>query len=140
MQLYHGLGRTPISGMARCARVYRVESVLPPIYRLMRSPAGPFSLCRSLNGLGLWGQLPLTPQIWGGLSTLTSLNLGNNKLTGYLPSDISELTQLRSLDMSNNDFNGALTCVYHEVRLQHTNSAAITSAVRTSFCTTRIGL
>lgn len=92
-------------------RLLPLGRVLTTDYYHMHRPAGSFVSCRSLNGLGLEGQLPLSPQVWGPLSTLTSLQLGNNKLSGYLPSGISALTQLRSLDMSSNDFNGAPWCI-----------------------------
>jgi Leucine-rich repeat (LRR) protein len=66
--------------------------------------------CRNLNGLGLTGELPLGSDVWTPLNTLTTLNLGNNKLQGYLPTAIAALTSLQTLDLSNNDFTGARCC------------------------------
>ena len=63
--------------------------------------------CRNLNGLGLTGELPLGSDVWGPLNTLTTLNLGSNDLQGYLPTAISALTSLQTLDLSNNAFTGA---------------------------------
>ena len=60
-----------------------------------------------MNGLGLSGQLPLSQDVWQPLSTLTNLDLGNNNISGYLPADIALLTNLKTLNLANNQLNGA---------------------------------
>ena len=62
---------------------------------------------RNLNGLGLDGELPLGSDVWGPLNTLTTLDLGNNMLKGYLPTAISELTMIKTINLANNQFTGA---------------------------------
>lgn len=51
----------------------------------------------NLQGLGLSGQLPLGAEVWEALSTLRSMNLSRNKLSGYLPRHMSELPALQYL-------------------------------------------
>jgi len=63
--------------------------------------------CRNLNGLGLDGELPLGSDVWGPLNTLTTLDLGNNMLNGYLPTAISALTNVKTINLANNNFSGA---------------------------------
>ena len=63
---------------------------------------------RNLNGLSLEGELPLGSDVWSPLNTLTSLDLGNNQLKGYLPTAISALTALKTLNLADNSFTGAL--------------------------------
>ncbi|XVF88740.1 hypothetical protein PTKIN_Ptkin19aG0075800 [Pterospermum kingtungense] len=53
----------------------------------------------------LTGQIP--PEI-GNLSQLHALNLSHNNLTGFIPSTFSNLKQIESLDLSNNKLSGRI--------------------------------
>ena len=62
-------------------------------------------------GLNLWkNQLsgPI-PRELGNLSELTELILGVNQLTGTIPSEIANLTELESIDLGYNDFTGCIS-------------------------------
>ncbi|MCO5600663.1 hypothetical protein L7F22_054778 [Adiantum nelumboides] len=59
-----------------------------------------------LPGVGLTGHIP--EGILGSLSELRVLSLRSNKLSGALPSDLSNCTQLRSLYLQNNELSGPL--------------------------------
>ena len=48
------------------------------------------------------------PQEIGNLTNLTDLNLGYNQLTGSIPPEIGNLTNLTYLGLSNNDFTGSI--------------------------------
>ena len=52
------------------------------------------SLCSTLEGNGITGEIP---EELGNLSNLTTLNLGNNRLTGEIPSSLGNLKKLRFL-------------------------------------------
>ncbi|GLT68135.1 hypothetical protein SLA2020_403930 [Shorea laevis] len=58
----------------------------------------------SLEECGLTGALPT--QGWCDLKNLTELNLCGNELSGTLPSCLGNLTSLRLLDISQNQFTG----------------------------------
>ena len=53
----------------------------------------------------LTGEIP--PEI-GQLTNLTWLNLGNNQLTGEIPSEIGQLTNLESLVLNSNQLTGEI--------------------------------
>ena len=57
----------------------------------------------NLSDRELTGSIP--PEI-GNLTNLTSLDLGNNQLTGEIPPDIGNLTNLTYLNLSNNQLTG----------------------------------
>ncbi len=59
----------------------------------------------NLRGNNLTGNLP---EEIGDLTQLTLLNLGNNNLTGELPSGLFGLTNLIGLTLDRNDFSGAI--------------------------------
>jgi hypothetical protein len=59
-----------------------------------------------MQGVGLVGQLPLDAEVWGPLRTLQRLNLADNELSGYLPPQMEELTNLEYLTLSNNSMSG----------------------------------
>ncbi|XVF88264.1 hypothetical protein PTKIN_Ptkin19aG0035900 [Pterospermum kingtungense] len=65
----------------------------------------------------LTGQIP--PEI-GNLSELHSLNLSRNSLTGFIPSSFSNLKQIESLDLSNNNLSGKIP-----VQLMELNSLEV---------------
>ncbi|XP_037418173.1 probably inactive leucine-rich repeat receptor-like protein kinase At5g48380 [Triticum dicoccoides] len=59
-----------------------------------------------LDNLGLEGPFPQGLQY---CSSMTGLNLSNNKFSGPMPTDISrQLQQLTSLDLSHNSFSGSI--------------------------------
>jgi Leucine-rich repeat (LRR) protein len=58
-----------------------------------------------LGGSGLTGEIP--PEI-GNLTNLERLYLHQNQLTGYIPQEIGDLTNLTKLDLSNNQFTGII--------------------------------
>ncbi|KAK9804650.1 hypothetical protein WJX73_004502 [Symbiochloris irregularis] len=62
----------------------------------------------SLSGLGLVGALPLDSNIWSGLSSLQSVDLSNNEVTGYLPPQLESLTNITSIKLNNNNLSGTL--------------------------------
>jgi Leucine-rich repeat (LRR) protein len=64
---------------------------------------------RDLSGLSLDGELPFDTSVWQPLNTLTSVNLSNNNLSGFLPPQISELTNATTLNLGGNSFSGG-TC------------------------------
>ena len=45
--------------------------------------------CSTLSSMGLAGQLPLDPTIWGALPALSVLDLHNNTMNGYLPPQVT---------------------------------------------------
>ena len=57
----------------------------------------------NLPDSGLTGEIP--PEI-GNLTNLTNLTLYNNQLTGSIPPEIGNLTNLTYLDLRGNDFTG----------------------------------
>ncbi|KAM1027877.1 hypothetical protein ACFXTH_040607 [Malus domestica] len=59
----------------------------------------------SLQGKGLWGQIP--PAV-GGLKNLTGLYLHFNALTGKIPKQIAALNQLADLYLNVNNLSGAI--------------------------------
>ncbi len=61
----------------------------------------------NLAGQRLSGQLPFDASVWGPLSSLTSVNLANNNLGGFLPPQISALTSVTSVNLSGDSFSGA---------------------------------
>ncbi|XWS27104.1 hypothetical protein CRYUN_Cryun26dG0087800 [Craigia yunnanensis] len=65
----------------------------------------------------LTGQIP--PEI-GNLSELHSLNLSHNNLIGFIPSTFSKLKQIESLDLSNNNLSGRIP-----IQLTELNSLAV---------------
>jgi hypothetical protein len=66
------------------------------------------STSRDLSGLSLDGELPFDTSVWQPLNSLTSVNLANNNLSGFLPPQISELTNATSLNLGGNSFAGGL--------------------------------
>ena len=64
-------------------------------------------MSRDLSGLSLDGELPFDTSVWQPLNSLTSVNLANNNLSGFLPPQISELTNATSLNLGGNSFSGA---------------------------------
>ena len=59
----------------------------------------------NLSGSGLTGEIP--PEI-GNLTNLTYLNLFTNQLTGEIPSEIGNLTNLNYLNLSSNQLTGEI--------------------------------
>ena len=65
---------------------------------------------RDLSGLSLDGELPFDSSVWEPLNTLTSVNLSDNNLSGFLPPQISELTSATTLNLGGNSFSGGQRC------------------------------
>ncbi|XVF34477.1 hypothetical protein REPUB_Repub18cG0062000 [Reevesia pubescens] len=68
------------------------------------------SILKYMSGIDLscnklTGQIPLE---LGNLSELHSLNLSHNNLTGFIPSTFSKLKQVESLDLSHNNLSGRI--------------------------------
>ncbi|KAI4339453.1 hypothetical protein MLD38_024397 [Melastoma candidum] len=59
-----------------------------------------------LPGMGLSGQLPAGAL--GGLTSLQTLSLRYNALSGSIPSDLANITSLRNLYLQENDFSGPI--------------------------------
>jgi hypothetical protein len=79
-----------------------------PLLDLVACPeAVQFYVSRDLSGLSLDGELPFDTSVWQPLNSLTSVNLANNNLSGFLPPQISELTNATSLNLGGNNFSGA---------------------------------
>ncbi|CAD5315274.1 unnamed protein product [Arabidopsis thaliana] len=87
-------------------------STLPPLINALEKTYG---LSKKIS----WQGDPCSPQIyrWEGLNCLyldsdqpliTSLNLRTSRLTGIITHDISNLIQLRELDLSDNDLSGEI--------------------------------
>ncbi len=58
--------------------------------------------------MGLDGQLPQDDSVWTALSTLTSLDLSNNQLTGDIPAELNNLQSLQRLSLGGNQLQGTL--------------------------------
>ncbi|KAJ6682638.1 LRR RECEPTOR-LIKE KINASE [Salix koriyanagi] len=61
--------------------------------------------CRTLKGNGITGGIP---KELGNLSNLTILDLENNRLSGEIPSSLGELKKLQFLTLSQNNLSGAI--------------------------------
>ncbi|KAG2323763.1 hypothetical protein Bca4012_038045 [Brassica carinata] len=73
----------------------------------------------SLVSLGISGPLP--PKIIRFSSSLQSLNLSSNFISGKIPKEISSLKSLRSLVLANNEFNGSVPDLRGLSNLQELN-------------------
>ncbi|KAG2268255.1 hypothetical protein Bca4012_070540 [Brassica carinata] len=73
----------------------------------------------SLVSLGISGPLP--PKITRFSSSLQSLNLSSNFISGKIPKEISSLKSLRSLVLANNEFNGSVPDLRGLSNLQELN-------------------
>ncbi|CAN6878760.1 unnamed protein product [Brassica oleracea] len=73
----------------------------------------------SLVSLGISGPLP--PKITRFSSSLQSLNLSSNFISGKIPKEISSLKSLRSLVLANNEFNGRVPDLRGLSNLQELN-------------------
>lgn len=49
--------------------------------------------------------------MWGPLRTLTQINLADNLLSGYLPPQMKDLTNLEYLSLANNTMSGEGCCL-----------------------------
>ena len=65
-------------------------------------------LCSDLAGKQLAGQLPLDQRVWGALPAVTSVNLNNNKIQGYVPPQLDQLHNVQNLNLGNNRLQGPL--------------------------------
>ncbi|KAK7860220.1 putative lrr receptor-like serine/threonine-protein kinase [Quercus suber] len=63
------------------------------------------SSCSSLPGNGITGGIP---KEFGNLTNLSTLNLGNNNLSGEIPMSLGNLTKLQFLTLSGNNLNGTI--------------------------------
>lgn len=66
------------------------------------------ALCSNLAGQQLSGQLPLDQRVWGALPAVTSVDLNNNAIQGYVPPQLDQLHQVQSLNLGNNGLQGPL--------------------------------
>ena len=66
------------------------------------------ALCSNLAGQQLAGQLPLDQRVWGALPEVTSVNLNNNAIQGYVPPQLDQLGHVQNLNLGNNGFQGPL--------------------------------
>lgn len=64
--------------------------------------------CRDLRNSALQGQLPLDASVWGGLTSLRTLDVSGNNVSGYVPPQIMEVGALQNLSLANNGFQGSL--------------------------------
>lgn len=64
--------------------------------------------CSDLAGRQLSGQLPLDQRVWGALPAVTSVNLNNNTIQGYVPPQLDQLGQVQNLNLGNNGLQGPL--------------------------------
>ena len=64
--------------------------------------------CSDLSGLGLSGQLPLDARIWGALPNVTTVNLSNNSIQGYVPPQLDRLKAAQNLNVRDNGLQGPL--------------------------------
>ena len=66
------------------------------------------ALCSYLAGRQLSGQLPLDQRVWGALPAVTSVDLNNNAIQGYVPPQLDQLGQVQNLNLGNNGLQGPL--------------------------------
>lgn len=57
--------------------------------------------------------------MWGALPAVTSVNLNNNTIQGYVPPQLSQLHQLHSLNVNNNGLQGPLPGLANLTSLQN---------------------
>ena len=57
--------------------------------------------------------------MWGALPAVTSVNLNNNTIQGYVPPQLSQLHQLQSLKVNNNGLQGPLPGLANLTSLQN---------------------
>ena len=64
--------------------------------------------CSNVPSAGLAGSLPLDNSVWEPLGSLQSLNLAGNSISGYVPPEFTDLTNLQSVQLQNNQLQGPL--------------------------------
>ncbi len=57
--------------------------------------------------------------MWGALPAVTSVNLNNNTIQGYVPPQLSQLHQVQSLNLNNNGLQGPLPGLANLTSLQN---------------------
>jgi hypothetical protein len=62
----------------------------------------------NLQDEGLTGQIPLDEGLWTSLDTLKNFNVAGNRLTGFIPPQMSVLSNLEYLSMSDNELESVL--------------------------------
>lgn len=73
----------------------------------------------NLGSNGLSGALPSDPSVWQALSTLRSLSVRSNSLSGSLPQALRRLTALQDLNARRNQISGTLPNLATLTELQH---------------------
>jgi len=61
-----------------------------------------------LQGKGLEGQIPLDEGLWGNLDALQNFNVAENELSGFLPPQMSVLSNLEYLSVGSNQLESVL--------------------------------
>lgn len=95
------------AGAQRRRRCTQSPRQSPAHHRLPSPPLGPAPPCSNLQNKGLSGGLPLDTELWSSLDTVQNINLADNGISGYLPPQMSALSNLQYLAVNGNAMTGA---------------------------------
>ena len=97
------------------------------------------ALRRDLAGRDLTGELPRDNRVWGALPAVTSVNLANNSIYGWVPPELSDLQQIQSLDLAHNTFQGPLAGMANLSRLENVSLTGNEMTGMKLTCMLRVG-